>query len=57
MDIKEKTTKLNEKAMEFATKVYEEAAKQAQANEANQSGEEPKKDDKDDAIDAEYEEK
>ena len=59
-DIKKKTEKLNEKAMEFATKVYEEAAKKAQAEQENTestSDSEDKKDDKDDAIDAEYEEK
>ena len=58
-DIKKKTEKLNEKAMEFATKVYEEAAKKAQAEQTNQPNDnaEEKKDDKDDAIDAEYEEK
>ena len=57
-DIKKKTESLNEKAMEFATKVYEEAAKQAQAEQANtENASDDKKDDKDDAIDAEYEEK
>ena len=34
-DIKEKTSKLNEKAMEFASRVYQEAAQANQANEAN----------------------
>jgi len=57
-DIKKKTESLNEKAMEFATKVYEEAAKKAQAEQANtENTTENNKDDKDDAIDAEYEEK
>ena len=36
-DIKEKTTKLNEKAMALAGRVYEEAAKNAQNNEAASS--------------------
>lgn len=53
-DIKAKKEKLNETAMALATKVYEEAAKQAEANaETN----EQKEDKKDDVIDAEYEEK
>jgi len=57
-DIKKKTESLNEKAMEFATKVYEEAAKKAQAEQANtENTTETNKDNKDDAIDAEYEEK
>ena len=57
-DIKKKTESLNEKAMEFATKVYEEAAKKAQAEQANsENTTDDKKDNKDDAIDAEYEEK
>lgn len=55
-DIKAKKEKLQETAMAFATKVYEEAAKQAQANEANaQEATEDKKDDN--VVDAEYEEK
>ncbi len=58
-DIKKKTEKLNEKAMEFATKVYEEAAKKAQAEQENNesTSDSEDKDNKDDAIDAEYEEK
>ncbi len=51
-DIKAKKEKLNETAMAFATKVYEEAAKNAQAN--NDTKEESKKDD---VQDAEFEEK
>ena len=55
-DIKAKKEKLNETAMTLATKVYEEAAKQAQAEQANTD---ETKDDKkdDDVIDADYEEK
>ena len=55
-DIKAKKDKLNETAMAFATKVYEEAAKKAQAESENTS-EESKDEKKDDVIDAEYEEK
>ena len=51
-EIKEKSEKLNEKAMAFATKVYEEAAKENQ-EEKTSSNEEKK----DDVIDAEFEEK
>ena len=50
-DIKTKKEKLNETAMAFATKVYEEAAK-AQQTENNESN-----DSKDDVQDAEFEEK
>ena len=54
-DIKTKKDALNETAMAFATKVYEEAAKQAQEN---QTEETPNTDSKnDDVIDAEFEEK
>jgi len=54
-DIKTKKDALNETAMAFATKVYEEAAKQAQVN---QTEETPDTDSKnDDVIDAEFEEK
>ncbi len=50
-DIKKKTEKLNESAMALGAKLYEQAAKQAQA-------EETKTEDKDDDVkDAEYEEK
>ena len=50
-DIKSKKEKLNETAMAFATKVYEEAAKKAQAENNTES------DKKDDVQDAEFEEK
>lgn len=53
-DIKAKKDKLNEKAMAFATKVYEEAAKQNQSGQENASSDEAK----DSSVkDAEYEEK
>ena len=56
-DIKAKKDKLQEKAMELGAKVYEEAAKKAQAEQASNE----KSDDKDskdkDVKDAEYEEK
>ncbi len=55
-DIKTKKDKLNETAMAFATKVYEEAAKQAQANE-NTSTEETSDKKDDNVVDAEFEEK
>ena len=55
-DIKAKKEKLQETAMAFATKVYEEAAKAAQENQANESTESENKKD-DDVIDAEFEEK
>ena len=55
-DIKSKKDALQETAMAFATKVYEEAAKQAQESQASDStSNEEKKDD--DVIDAEFEEK
>ena len=50
-DIKEKSEKLKEKAMALASKVYEQAAKE---NEANESSEESSEDD---VIEAEVEEK
>ena len=54
-DIKIKKEALQQTAMAFATKVYEEAAK---ANQSADTTEETKSDDKkDDVIDAEYEEK
>lgn len=57
-DIKAKKEKLNETAMAFATKVYEEAAKEAQAKEEADAKKDGKKDKKDDdVIDAEFEEK
>ena len=56
-DIKSKKDKLNETAMAFATKVYEEAAKQNKTEETS-SDEESGSNKKDDNIkDAEYEEK
>ena len=62
-DIKSKTEKLNESAMALATKVYEEAAKQQQAETAEEEVEDKKeskkskKSKKDDVMDADYEEK
>ena len=62
-DIKSKTEKLNESAMALATKVYEEAAKQQQAETAEEEVEDKKeskkskKSKKDDIMDADYEEK
>ena len=56
-DINKKKDALNETVMALATKVYEEAAKAAQAN-ADQNTESDTKDQKDDNVkDAEYEEK
>ena len=52
-DIKTKKDKLNETAMAFATKVYEEAAKKAQAEQSDTT----ESDKKDDVQDAEFEEK
>lgn len=52
-DIKAKKEKLNETAMAFATKVYEEAAKKAQ----EENAETQPSDKKDDVQDAEFEEK
>ncbi len=52
-DIKSKKEKLNETAMAFATKVYEEAAKKAQAEQSDTT----ESDKKDDVQDAEFEEK
>ncbi len=55
-DIKSKKDALQETAMAFATKVYEEAAKQTQESQASENtNNEEKKDD--DVIDAEFEEK
>ncbi len=57
-DIKAKTEKLNESAMALATKVYEEAAKENQANQTdNETTTEDKKSNNDDVMDADYEEK
>jgi molecular chaperone DnaK len=53
-DIKKKKDALSETAMAFATKVYEEAAKTAQANQNSSENTESKNDD---VIDAEFEEK
>ena len=53
-DIKAKKEKLQETAMAFATKVYEEAAKANQANEESESSDSDKKDD---VQEAEFEEK
>ena len=53
-EIKTKKEALQETAMAFATKVYEEAAKQAQAEQTDETTSENKKDD---VIDAEFEEK
>ena len=58
-DIKAKKEKLNETAMSFGSKIYEEmakAAQEAQAKENNESTDD-KKDSSDEVIDAEYEEK
>ena len=52
-DIKSKKEKLNETAMAFATKVYEEAAKKAQTENKDNT----ESDKKDDVQDAEFEEK
>ena len=54
-DIKAKKDKLNEKAMALGAKVYEEAAKKAQAEQNNADNSEDKKDN--DVKDADYEEK
>ena len=58
-DIKAKKDKLNETAMAFGAKIYEEMAKaQAEAQKNNETTtEETKAEAKDDVIDAEYEEK
>ena len=58
-DIKAKKDALGETAMAFATKIYEEAAKAAQANQDNtESNNESSDDKKDDTVvDAEFEEK
>ena len=55
-EIKSKREKLNETAMAFATKVYEEAAKNAQAEQAN-SEDNNSDESKDNVQDAEFEEK
>lgn len=56
-DIKVKKDKLNETAMAFATKVYEEAAKAAQAEQGNNAESESSDKKDDNVVDAEYEEK
>ena len=57
-DIKSKKDALQETAMAFATKVYEEAAKKAQEEQNNTESTESKDDKKDDTVvDAEFEEK
>ena len=56
-DIKTKKEALNETMMALATKVYEEAAKQAQANEANAESNNANDDKNDNVKDAEFEEK
>ena len=62
-DIKKKTEKLNEVAMKLASKVYEEAAKERQAEESTESNDDEDKKDKkkkskkDDVEEADYEEK
>ena len=48
-DIKEKKESLQEKAMKFATRVYEEAAKERQAESDNSSDEDKKNDDVEEA--------
>ena len=55
-DIKAKTKTLEETAQNLAAKVYEQAAKDNQAN-ADATGEDKKEDKKSDVMDAEYEEK
>ncbi len=54
-DIKTKKDKLQETAMAFATKVYEEAAKEAQKEEGKKDSK--KKKDDEEVVDAEFEEK
>ena len=56
-DIKKKKDALSETAMAMATKVYEEAAKQAQANQANEENTDTSSKKDDNVQDAEYEEK
>ena len=55
-DIKTKKDKLSETAMAFASKVYEEAAKQQQAGEQGETTQSNESKD-DEVIDAEFEEK
>ena len=56
-DIKSKKDKLMETAMAFATKVYEEASKNQNANTTESTEEDNSKSKKDNVVDAEYEEK
>ena len=56
-DIKKKKDALSETAMAMATKVYEEAAKEAQANQANAENTDTSSKKDDNVQDAEYEEK
>ena len=58
-EINKKKEALNEKAMAFATKVYEQAQKEAEANKEAESStdEESSDDEKETVIDADYEEK
>ena len=57
-EIKKKTEELNKVAMDLAGKVYEQAAKEAQANQESQSAENTKNDDEHEKVeDATYEEK
>ena len=56
-EIKKKKEALNEKAMAFATKVYEQAQKEAEANKEAEPEKEESDDDKETVIDADYEEK
>ena len=56
-DIKAKKEKLTETANKLATKVYEEAAKQQQANESNSTESNDSSDKNSDVKDAEFEEK
>ncbi len=56
-DIKKKTESLNEVAMKLASKVYEEAAKENQANAASSDSKEDAKDKNADVEEANYEEK
>lgn len=56
-DIKSKLEQLSQTSMALATKVYEEAAKNAEATEANQNESSDSKKEDDNVVDAEYEEK
>jgi len=56
-DIKDKKDKLQEKAMALATKVYEQAAKENQANNSSDETSSTSNDEDNDVKEAEYEEK